>query len=77
MFRIEKTGPNRIDIEFGGKLNVEEMRRALDELVSAAQGIEHGLMLFHVHDYRLPTLGAIALEFSRFFELLRMMRRFQ
>ena len=76
MFGITKNGPNRIDIEFSGKLDSDEMRVAIDELVSKSEGVEHGRMLFRVGDYRLPTLAAIAVEFSRFFELLKMIRRF-
>ncbi len=29
MFNIERTGPNRIDIEIGGKIDSDETREAL------------------------------------------------
>ena len=32
MFNIERTGPNRIDIEIGGKIDSDEMREALTAL---------------------------------------------
>lgn len=76
MFQIRANGQNRVDVEFSGKLDAQDMRQAIDELVSKTEGIEHGRMLFRVGDYRLPTLGGIALEFSRFFELFRMIRKF-
>lgn len=76
MFRVNLTAPNRIDVEFSGKLDSSQMRQAIDELMSKVEGIENGRMLVRVGDYRLPTLGAIAVELSRSFELLRLMRRF-
>jgi hypothetical protein len=75
-FQVRANGPNRVDVEFSGKLDSDEMREAIDELVTKAEGVEHGRMLFRVGDYQLPTLGAIALEFSRFFELYGMIRKF-
>ena len=41
MFRITKAGANRLDIEFGGKLDADEMRQAIDELVSKSEGMEN------------------------------------
>lgn len=76
MFEVHRKGPNRIDVEFGGKLDSDDMRGAIRELVSASKGIEHGCILFQIGDYRVPTLGGIAVEFAHFFELLQMIRRF-
>ena len=76
MFLITPNGPNRIDIDFGGKLDSDEMKIALDELISKSKGIEHGRMLYRVGDFKLPTLGAIGIELARFPELFRLMGRF-
>lgn len=76
MFQILLNDPNRIDIEFDGKLNSDGMKAALDELVSKAEGIEHGRMLYRIGDFKLPTLGAIGVELSRLPELFRLIRRF-
>jgi hypothetical protein len=45
MFKVLRNGENRIDVEYSGKLDSEEMRVALDELSHTSEGIEHGLML--------------------------------
>jgi hypothetical protein len=37
MFEVVKNGPNRIDIDFGGKLDSYEMKAALDELFNNAK----------------------------------------
>lgn len=76
MFKIEVTGPNRIEIELVGKLNSAEMKIALDDLVEKTQEFSRGQMLYRIHDFDLPTLGAIGVELSRLPELFRLIRRF-
>ena len=76
MFRVTQKGKNRLDIEMSGKLNSEEMKTALDELVSKSKNIENGKMLYDVIDFHLPSLGAIAIEFSRLPSMLGLMRKF-
>jgi len=76
MFRVTQKGKNRLDIEMSGKLNSEEMKTALDELVSKSKNIENGKMLYDVIDFHLPSLGAIGIEFSRLPSMLGLMRKF-
>jgi hypothetical protein len=76
MFTISLNGPNRVDIELSGKLDSEAMKIALDDLASKSQAIEHGTMLYRIHDFNLPTLGAIGVELSRLPALFKMMRKF-
>ncbi len=76
MFQVKRKGDNRIDIEFSGKLNSDEMKVALHELISKTEGIEHGRMLYKIGDFDLPTLGAVAVELSLFPELFRFIRKF-
>jgi hypothetical protein len=76
MFNVLPNGPDRLDIEFGGKFDSDEMRIALDELVSKSEGIEHGRMMYRVNDFKLPTLGAIAVEFLRLPEMFKLIRKF-
>ena len=76
MVKITRIGKNRLDIEMSGKLNSEEMKSVLDELVTKSKGIEHGKMLYNVIDYHLPTLGAITIEFSRLPSMLGFIRKF-
>ena len=42
MFKITPKGANRLDIGMSGKLNAEDMKIALDELVSKSMNIEIG-----------------------------------
>lgn len=77
MFKIERVGEERLDIEMSGKLDSAGMARVLDELVKKSEGIENGTMLYDVIDYQLPSLGAITLELSRLPEMLALIKRFR
>jgi hypothetical protein len=76
MFKITPNGTNRLDIELSGKLDTEEMKTALDDLVSKSETIENGKMLYDVIDFHLPSLGAIFVEFSKLPEMFRLMKKF-
>ena len=76
MFHVSRIGDNRIDVDFSGKLDGNEMRFALDELMRKSEGINHGRMLFRIGDFDLPTLGAVGVELSRMPQLFRFIRRF-
>ena len=76
MFSVTQKGMNRLDIEMRGKLNSEEMKIALDELVSKSKNIENGKMLYDVIDFHLPSLSAIVIEFSRFPSMFGLMKKF-
>ena len=76
MFKVEVNGSNRLDLEIDGKIGTDEMRAALDEMISKSEGIENGRMLYRMKDIDMPSMGAIGVEFSRLPELFRMARRF-
>jgi len=63
-------------MEFSGKLDSTEMEMALDEIVTHSEGIEDGEMLFEIPEFRFPTPGAMAVEFSRLPAMFRVIRRF-
>lgn len=77
MFNVTKTGTNRLDIELSGKLNSKEMHIALDELENKSRELENGLMLYDVIDFHLPSLGAIAIEFSRLPSMFGLIKKFR
>lgn len=77
MFKVSKTRTNRLDIELSGKLDSEEMRIALDELESKSGDIENGIMLYDVVEFHMPSLGAIAIEFSRLPSMFGLIKKFR
>lgn len=76
MFKVIQNGVNRLDIELSGKLDAEQMKTALDELVSKSENIENGKMLYEIIDFHLPSLGAMAIEFSRLPSMFKLMKKF-
>jgi hypothetical protein len=76
MFIINKVAHNRIDIELSGRLNSDDMKLALDNLISQSKSIEHGRMLYRINDFDFPTLGAIGVELSRLPALFGLIHRF-
>ena len=77
MFTVNQNGINRLDIEMSGKMNAEEMKIALDELVSKSKHIENGKMLYDVIDFHLPSLDAIAIELSRLPSMFGLLKKFR
>lgn len=76
MFKVTPHGTNRLDIEMSGKIDSEEMKMALDELVIKSKHIENGKMLYDIIDYHLPSWGAIGIELSRLPAMFKLMRKF-
>jgi len=76
MFKVMQNGKNRLDIEMSGKLNAEDMKIALDELVSKSENIANGKMLYEIIDFHLPSLDAIGIEFSRLPAMFGLMKKF-
>jgi len=75
-FRLTQNGTKRLDIELSGKPNSDEMKIALDELVTKSKGIENGKMLYDVVDFHLPSPGATGIEFSRLPSMFGLMKKF-
>jgi len=76
MFKVNPNGSNRVDIELSGKLDSDEMKVALDDLLGKTKDIEHGKMLYRIDDFEFPTFGAIGVELSRLPKLLKLIGKF-
>jgi hypothetical protein len=76
MFQVMRKTEDRLNVEFSGKLEKEEMKRLLDELLEKSDGINHGTMLFRINEFDFPSLGAIGVELSRMPTMFKFARRF-
>lgn len=76
MFKVINHGTNRIDVELSGKLDSDDMKVALDDLISSAKDIKNGRLLYCISDFNIPTLGALGVELSRLPELFRFIKKF-
>ena len=76
MFEITAPSANRIDIKFSGKLNAEQMKTGLDDLIEKSEGIKNGRMLYTIKKFDFPTFGAIGVELIRLPKLFKLISRF-
>ena len=76
MFQVTRQPDNRVNIEFSGKLEKDEMKRLLDELMAKSVDISRGTLLMRIDQFDFPSLGAIGVELSRMPSLFGFIRRF-
>jgi len=76
MFTVTINNKNRLDINLNGKIDSESMEIALDELINKSENITNGTMLYTIDNFQLPTLGAIAIEFSRLPSMFNLIKKF-
>jgi hypothetical protein len=76
MFEVIQNGTNRLDLEMSGKLEDEEIKIAIDELIRKSKNIENGKMLYDVIDFRLPSPSALAIQFSVLPSVFRILKKF-
>lgn len=77
MFTVTRTAANRVDIALSEKLDSDEMKRALDELVEQSKDLENGLMLYDIVDFQMPSMGALAIELSRLPSLFGLIKKYR
>ncbi len=76
MFKVTKRGDNRLDIELSGRLDSDEMKTALDDLIDQSDAIENGKMFYDIIDFNMPSMDAIAIELSRMPELFGLIKKY-
>ncbi|TRD21496.1 STAS/SEC14 domain-containing protein [Palleronia caenipelagi] len=76
MFTITRPASNRVDISVTGPIDSATMRRALDELIAASDGVTHGQMLYTIPEMVWPSIGAIGVEFAHMPKLFGLLRSF-
>ena len=77
MIKITKTAANRIDMEFNASsIDEETMRAAIEELIEKSDGIEHGHLLYRLHHFPWPSLGAMAVKLEHLPELFKLLGKF-
>lgn len=75
MMNITKAGSNRVDVDFSGKIDSAQMTKVLDDIFTAIEDMEHGLLLYRIGKLEMPTLGAIAVELANLPKIFRMLRK--
>ena len=76
MLDIVKRDDKRVDLVLDGKLDEAGMRKGLDELLAATEGMKNGVMLYTIRNFQLPTLAAIGMEMRYMPRLFSLIGRF-
>lgn len=76
MLEVIKKSKSRVDIVLDGKLDTDDMRSGLDELLEQSEDVKNGVMLYKIKEFALPSLGAIGVEFARLPKLFGLLGRF-
>lgn len=76
MLKIEKKSNTRVDIGLSGALDSQAMREGLDALIKASEDVEHGVMLYRIENFSLPTFGALSVEFGKLPELFSLLGKY-
>ncbi|WP_372749374.1 STAS/SEC14 domain-containing protein [Litorivivens sp.] len=76
MFRVQPVGQDRIDIEMSGRLESNDMRAAIANLEMKCEHIRDGKMLYFVHDFEMPSAGAVGVELKQLPQLIRTLKHF-
>lgn len=76
MFKVALLEPNRLNIEIDGKIEANEMKDGLNELLKLSEKIENGKMLYRITHFSLPSLSAIGVEMTFVPKLFTLIHRF-
>ena len=72
MMSLTKVSNNRVHVEFGGKIDRDQVTKVLDEMFAAIADRELGLLMYRIGKLEMPTLGAIAVELKNLPKIFRL-----
>lgn len=75
MMNITQVSSNRVDVDFSGKIDSDQMTKVLDDIFSAITDMEYGLLLYRIGELEMPTLGAIAVKLKNLPKIFRMVQK--
>ena len=76
MMKITRVAANRLDVELSGALDAQAMSDGLDELLAQSEGMSSGGMLYTIHDFEMPTMGALSVELQYLPKLFGLLGKF-
>ena len=75
MMSLTKVSNNRVHVEFGGKIDRDQVTKVLDEMFAAIADRELGLLMYRIGKLEMPTLGAIAVELKNLPKIFRLVQK--
>lgn len=77
MLTILKPSTNRLDIELSGLIDADTMDEALTSLMAQSEGMIDGKMLYTITRFKMPTMGALAVELKHMPKLFSLLGKFR
>ena len=75
MMNTIKVSSNRVDVEFSGKIDRDQVKKVLDNMFAEIVDMEHGLLMYRVGELEMPTIGAIAVELKNLPKIFRLVQK--
>lgn len=72
MLNIYLKEPNMVGIDLDGEIDATAMDVGLDALVEICADMKGGRMFYRITNFQMPTLNALAVEFRKMPQLLRL-----
>ena len=76
MLKVKKTSPKRVEIDLKGELDAASMAIGLDELIAVSADVENGQILYRIPTFAMPSLSALAVEFTRLPSLIGLLSKY-
>lgn len=76
MIKITKQSNERVDIDVDGTIDSDAMRAGIEELIKASEDVEHGVMVYRITGFTMPTMGALSVELQKLPELFGLLGKF-
>jgi hypothetical protein len=76
MLKVKKTSPKRVEIDLKGELDAASMAIGLDELIAVSADVENGQILYRIPTFAMPSLSALAVEFTRLPSLISLLSKY-
>ena len=77
MYKVERIGDSRVNLEFSGKLTGDDMRSLLDELIAASDDMKDGVLFYRISGFEFPELQALAVELTYLPDLFGLIGKFK
>ena len=75
MMNIIKVSSNRVNLEFSGKIDRDQMKKVLDDMFAAIVVMKHGLLMCRIGELEMPTIEAIVVELKNLPKIFRLVQK--
>jgi hypothetical protein len=78
MISLTKISDTRLNLEVTGTVDPEDMSHALKDFETKTEGMEHGVLLYQLHDFEMPSASTLAVKLAdlpRWFGVMKRIKK--